>query len=261
MKTKTKILNYIAGASLIGLIFGLLFASCEDDANKVSALTLSAEEITIGSEGGVELITVTSADKWVALSTEPWVMISPANGVGTTECSIAIDSTLINDMRTATIRFSADGQEKSVIIRQTGFDKMIVLEDAEIEIEASDVISKRNFKALVTTNIDFKIEIEYKGDSKNWLTPSEYSVELDRGARPRTANINFDWRMNPITENRVAGIKFIPKNKEDELESPVVLKVTQKAAPIIEDTRAGDSLAILTIAEKLQMSIQWNVII
>ena len=43
-------------------------------------------------------------------ASEPWVNISPANGFGATECTVSIDSTLINGMRKAEIRFIPQGQ-------------------------------------------------------------------------------------------------------------------------------------------------------
>lgn len=254
-----KIIEVLEKISLIVLAFGMFLISCDDDKKDIPTFNLDKDDIAIDAEGGVEKITITSSEEWVALASDSWLMISPANGVGTTECSIVIDSTLINDMRTASIRFSANNQEsKTVTVRQTGFNKIIAIEEAEIEIEASDVMTKRNFSTLVTTNVEFDINIEYENGFERWLEPSRYSVELDRGARPRTTKINFDWRMNPNPEERIARVNFVPSNKEDELKNPAFLTITQKAAPKIEDNRAGDSLAIVTIAEKLQAQAIWD---
>ncbi len=253
---KTK--EYIIKTSFLWVIALFMF-SCDDAAKNIVSFQSDKEDIAISAEGGVEQIRITSTEEWVALASEPWLMITPANGVGTTDCSVVIDSTLMNGMRTATIRFTPNGQEpKTVTVRQLGFDKMIVVEQAEIEIEASEILTKRNFSAMVTTNVEFDVDIEYVSGSENWLSPSDFKIELDRAARPRTANIKFDWRMNPDSEVRVAKVSFVPADADVTLNEPAFMMITQKAAPKIEDTRAGDSLAILTIAEKLQSATEWD---
>lgn len=254
-----KMRNNIIKISLILFALCIFFVSCDNEIKGIAKLELDKDEITISELGGEEKVLVTSSEEWVAQSSEPWVMITPANGFGNTECSIVIDSTLINDMRTAKIRFKADGQNpQTITVRQTGFEKMIVVEEPEIEIEASEAPSKRNFSTKVTTNIEFKIEVEYEGLTGKWLEPNVYEVELDRGARPRTTDIKFDWKINPDPAKRIAKVKFVPTNSEDILKEPVVIEVTQKAAPKIEDNRAGDSLAILMISEKLQSMNLWD---
>lgn len=244
---------------LLLFLCSIFVISCDDDNEVAPTLDIEKTDITVGEYGGNEKIIVKSVGEWVSQSSDSWLMITPANGIGTTECSIVIDSTLINEKRTGTIRFISDGQEpKTVKIHQTGFDKIIAIDDFEITIEASDKLNKRNFSALVTTNVEFDIEIEYENSSDKWIIPSTYKVELDRGARPRSTKINFDWKMNSDPKLRVAKVNFIPSNKDDELKEPAFLLVSQKAAPKIEDNRSGDSLAIVTIADKLQATQMWD---
>ncbi|MBQ8501456.1 MAG: BACON domain-containing protein [Bacteroides sp.] len=225
-----------------------------NDTDEISGFSIDKEQITIGAAGGTDKVTVTSASEWVAIASEPWLMVSPANGIGVSECKIVIDSTLVNDVRTATIRFTPDGQEvRTVTVNQTGFEKTISLQETEMEIEALAGKNERYFEATVTTNIPFKVNIEYKNGDIEWLSNSTTNVDLDRGARPRTVKIRFDWRMNIIPETRVAKINFVPTKTEDVLPTPVVLTLTQKAAAKIEDNRAGDSLALLMIQEQMNM--------
>ena len=228
--------------------------SCSDEDEGISGFQLDKTEITIGAEGGTDYVMVHSQEEWVAIASEPWLMVSPANGLGTTECRIMIDSTLVNDVRTATISFTPNGQApQEVTVYQTGFDKMIIIEQPEVEIQSSAKIDKRYFEATVTTNVQFKVQIEYIGGSSDWLSTETTEVNLDRGARPRTMKIRFDWRMNVDPEVRVAKINFVPANEEDMLKEPAVLTLTQKAAPKIEDNRAGDSLALIMIGEQLNL--------
>ena len=130
---------------------------------------------------------------------------------------------------------------------------MIALGKNEVEVENSALYNKRFFDLSVTTNVAFDIEIENTG-KYDWLTPAKYEVTLDRGSRPRTVKIRFDWKMNPDPEERSVKVKFVPKDASVKLEKPAELMVMQKPAPKIEDNRAGDSLALITIAEKLQAS-------
>lgn len=84
------------------------------------------------------------------------------------------------------------------------------------------------------------------------------TVDLDRGSRPRTTKIRVEWMMNPDFDIRTAQIHFTPQNADDKLEQPAVVTVTQKASPRIEDNRSGDSLALLTIRERLEVGNNWN---
>ena len=181
-------------------------------------------------------------------------MVSPANGIGTTECKVVIDSTLVNDIRTATITFSPNGQAaQNVTVHQTGFDKMISIENPEVEIESSAKADKRYFEVTVTTNVRFNIDVEYEGNDWEWVNPETTQINLDRGARPRTVKVRFNWKMNTEPEKRTAKINLVPADKEDVLKEPAILTLTQKAAPKIEDNRAGDSLALIMIAEQLNL--------
>lgn len=252
MKQTFKILAYTL-LSIVG------FAACNEDDDYVR-FSVDKAELTLGAEGGTESLIVKSATEWVATASEPWLMVSPANGIGTTECKIVVDSTLLNDMRTATIRFANQVEAPlTVKVNQTGFDKMIRVEEPEIEIEASAAADKRYLETSVTTNVPFKLEIQYEGGEVQWLNPQVNEVNLDRGARPRTTKVRIDWRMNFVPENRVAKVNFVPSNSEDEIKEPATLTITQKAALKIEDTRAGDSLALLVISERLNMmSLKWD---
>lgn len=255
-------MKYLIKIALGVFIYMVAVASCKDDDDSgITGFTIDKDDITMGAEGGTDVVMISSGDEWTVSSSEPWVNISPANGLGVTECTVTIDSTLINGMRTANIRFVPRGQAPRIMtIRQTGYDKMIYIEKPDIEINASDGYDKRYFETTVTTNVAFKIDVEYADpERKNWLSlPKNTTVDLDRGSRPRTTKIRVDWSMNPDFEVRMAKINFTSQKDEDKLEHPVTLSVTQKAAPKIEDNRSGDSLALLTIRERMESSNNWD---
>ena len=255
----------------LGLILCAGFvSSCKDDDEVgIDGITIDKEEITIGAEGGTEKIAV-----------------SPANGLGSAVCDLAIDSTLTNVARTAQVRFTMDGREpRLVTVTQFGFGKQILVREPEVKIPSSDVYKDRHFESTISTNVNFKIgsvdysfaeeatmtdeeKKEVEGERSNWVTlpkDKDLEVNLDRGARPSTLKVDFRWGMNVAPYTRVAKIHLIPVNSDDQLVDDngnkidaVVLTVTQEAAMRIEDNRAGDSLAIITINNKLQSMMSFD---
>jgi hypothetical protein len=125
---------------------------------------------------------------------------------------------------------------------------------------STNSLADRYFEATITANIPFGIKVEYEESPLiEWITPSKVELDLDRGSRPRTTTVRFDWKINTQFEERVAHIHFVPLNAEDILEHPAILTLTQEAAPTITDDRAGDSLALITIIDRLQLLSPWEV--
>ena len=86
------------------LFAGLLFiAACNDsDEEGITGFTIDTQEVTLGAIGGMEPVKVASGTKWVAKVNQPWVKVMPANGVGSTNCEIVVDSTLCAGRTTET---------------------------------------------------------------------------------------------------------------------------------------------------------------
>lgn len=272
----------------LGLIFcaGLITSCKDDDEPVIDGITVDREEVTVGAEGGTEKIAVSSGNQWVACASQPWIAVSPANGLGSAVCELAIDSTLTNTARTTQVRFTADGREPTLVtVTQFGFGKQILVKEPEVEILSSEIYAKRYLRATISANVSFRIEkidysfaeesamsneekLEMESERTNWITlPENKDLEMafDRGARPRTIKVDFRWGMNVAPYTRVAKIHLVPANSEDKLVDDkgseidaVILTVTQKAAMKIEDNRAGDSLAIITINSKLQSMMSFD---
>ena len=260
-----------------------LFTACsdKDDVDIPGGLALDKEEIAIGPQGGTEQIAIAASQDWVANTSEPWLMLSPANGVGSVEGTIKVDSTLSNTLRSTELSFQgANGQSRKLTITQFGYGKQIFLKDPVVEIENSDSYDKRAFESLISANVECKIgkiEYSFEGDltdaekaenkSERWLlnskdedklTGTNLGIVLDRKYRPRTVNFKFRWAMNVVPAVRVAKVHLVPVKAEDQLVDAdgkpiddVILTVRQKAAPKIEDNRAGDSLSVIMINQKL----------
>lgn len=262
-----------------------LFTACsdKDDVDIPGGLALDKEEIAIGPQSGTEQIAIAASQDWVANTSEPWLMLSPANGVGSVEGTIKVDSTLSNTLRSTELSFQgANGQSRKLTITQFGYGKQIFLKDPVVEIENSDSYDKRAFESLISANVECKIgKIEYsfegdmtdaekaenKSEREGWLlnskdedklTGTNLGIVLDRKARPRSVKFKFRWAMNVVPAVRVAKVHLVPVKAEDQLVDAdgkpiddVILTVRQKAAPKIEDNRAGDSLSVIMINQKL----------
>lgn len=262
-----------------------LFTACsdKDDVDIPGGLALDKEEIAIGPQGGTEQIAIAASQDWVANTSEPWLMLSPANGVGSVEGTIKVDSTLSNTLRSTELSFQgANGQSRKLTITQFGYGKQIFLKDPVVEIENSDSYDKRAFESLISANVECKIgkiEYSFEGDMtdaekaeneserEGWLlnskdedklTGTNLGIKLDRKYRPRSVKFKFRWAMNVVPAVRVAKVHLVPVKAEDQLVDAdgkpiddVILTVRQKAAPKIEDNRAGDSLSVIMINQKL----------
>ena len=240
-----KLKSYIAVS-----LCAFALAGCSDDDRKIG-VTVDGDAIEIGAEGGTRNIKVTAND--------PWITISPANGRGSAQCRIIIDSALRNEPRQGIVRIQNQNdweERRDITVSQDGYDYAITLDDKEINVSNYAAYDDRSFDVRVKTNVDFDIEIPEEAQA--WLTAGDYKVELDRGLRPREVTVRFNWGINSRDIERNAVVKFRPKD-EVTLARQDELSVNQNAAePIEEDTRAGDSVALLAIARSLNMWESWE---
>lgn len=278
-----KYINKLTWLLVLGA--GLMTASCSDsdDVDIPGGLAIDKEQIEIAAEGGSEQLAIAASQDWVANVDEPWLMLTPANGVGSTTATVVVDSTLMTGRRTTDIAFIGDnGQRRTVTVKQFGYGKQIDIKEPTVEIENSESYDKRAFESLISANVECKIgkiEYSFEGDMtdaekaeneserEGWLlnskdedklTGTNLGIVLDRKARPRSVKFKFRWAMNVVPAVRVAKVHLVPVKAEDQLvdadgkpTDDVILTVRQKAAPKIEDNRAGDSLSVIMINQKL----------
>ena len=215
--------------------------------------------IAIGPEGGERKISVTSPGEWVVMTESPWITVSPANGRGSAECVVSIDSTLAFGQREGEVRIQslADADDKhDFTISQEGFTHQIVLDKQTVEVDDFAEYGSRGFDVYVKSNVEFDVNVPE--DAKGWLSYEYEPVSLDRGARPRSARIHFEWKVNSRDITREADVTFSPK-EDVQLGKHDALKVVQKAAlPIPVNTVQGDSLALIAISRALGMFTEWN---
>lgn len=241
-----KLFTYISASIAL-----LMVASCTNDTTKIDGFEADTTSIEALASGGEYSIVIRSDREWTAQADVPWLMVSPANGRGEVRCKVRIDSTLVNDARNTKIRFMSEGFiMQEVDVNQEGYARAITPDKGEVEIAASATRDARHFDIDISTNVEFDVEAEYEGE-EGWLTVDDYTLTLDRGARPRTTTLGIAWKMNHAPEERVAILHLKARNGEA-LDSPATIVVRQTAAPRIEDNRQGDSLAVVAIFNKLE---------
>ena len=226
---------------IVALISMVVVSACAP--KEQIELSFDTDRIEIGPEGGVRTLEVTVGEDWVAMTNEPWIAFSPANGKASEKCQIIIDSTLVFNEREDVVRIQTPSGYKEITIVQEGFKPQIKPKKTAVQIEDFDIPSKRKFEVVVETNVALT-----KPADTEWLSCKMSEQVLDRGARPRNVTLTFEWKVNPYANVREEIVKLI--GGVDGLSSEADFTVTQGGAPDIEsvkNTPAGDSLALLSI--------------
>ena len=258
-----KMRNYI----LIMAVMLMAMAACTK--SQTVDFGTDRRTINVGANGGVEKIQISSDDAWVATvgmqedgTPNPWITVSPANGRGSVTCDIKIDSALTVQPRSAvvTIQNVATNSLQRIAINQEGYTYKLEVDNKNVEVKKYAEFGKRYFDVVVKTNFDFDVKIPQS--AQHWVEQepasklsSAYQLDLNRGVRPREVKVRFNWKINNSAEVRLADIEFKPKKSIDIAHSDILSVAQEAAEPIIPDTRAGDSLALLNIANTMQC---WN---
>jgi len=240
--------NKILMAAL--LIFMAVACAPESDLE----LALDLDRIEIGPEGGARILNVSSSEHWVASTQEPWITISPANGRGTAQCKVMIDSTLKwEEKREGKVFINGANSSQSFTIVQDGFDYQIVLDKPEVTVPDYAEYGKRSFEVKVKANIDFDVVVPDSAQNSILKFVKRTKLVLDRDARPREVTLKFDWVVSSRDIVRNVGVKFIPKDGAVTMGRHDTLAFFQKAAPSMpeDDPVACDSLALLAINRAL----------
>lgn len=239
--------------SVVALVVcALCLFSCKEDEDLVTTLSIDKTDITMGANGGVELVTVSGDVNWQTSTDASWIKLTPAAGSGPGICEVAIDSSVIAEYREADIRFySSNNAYKVIKVVQAGYEKGVYVENAdqEIVIDNSADAEKRFLEVTMTANVNFTVNVESSG----WLTYKDKVPEYDYGSRPRTFKQRFEWTINTSESERTAKIVITPDEGD-----VVTLNVRQKSAPKITDDRAGDSLAVLAIYDSMKGMLGWD---
>ena len=241
---------------LIIAFMSLALCSCSDDKTD-GGTSLESNVIKMGATGGVYKVKVDIAGRWIASTDSPWITVSPANGVGSTVCEFKIDSALNAEARNGYVRLQnlSSWGSQDVTVEQEGFPYTIELDDNAFDLESYKVAEDRYFDVKIRSNVEFDVVIP--SDIK-WLKHDKYTLNLNRGLRPREVTVRFRWDINTAAVDRLAEVKFVPRQSVEMLRNDVLNVVQAGAEPIIPDTRSGDSTALLAIARNLNVMSQWD---
>lgn len=266
--------KYIVKLTLGLMLSAAFITACtdDDDDDQAIAFGLSTEELFFPENGGTESVTITAVNTWNINANASWLKITPANGMGSGEFTVSADASVLAEPRTASIRIEASGEmPKTIKLTQMGYQLGVYPSTTDTLIENSALKDKRFFELSVVTNVRFSVEIKEAildesgndtgemGEKAKWLstTYKEKDLNLDYGQRPVAAKLRFDWNVNVEDQKRAAKIAFKFTDNDGNPQETVVT-VTQKAAPTITDNRAGDSLALLIISERLNVMSPWD---
>lgn len=266
--------KYIVKLTLGLMLSAAFITACtdDDDDDQAIAFGLSTEELVFPENGGTESVTITAVNTWNINANASWLKITPANGMGSGEFTVSADASVLAEPRTASIRIEASGEmPKTIKLTQMGYQLGVYPPTTDTLIENSALKDKRFFELSVVTNVRFSVEIKEAildesgndtgemGEKAKWLstTYKEKDLNLDYGQRPVAAKLRFDWNVNVEDQKRAAKIAFKFTDNDGNPQETVVT-VTQKAAPTITDNRAGDSLALLIISERLNVMSPWD---
>ena len=219
--------------------------SCVED--PVPSFGVDRDSIEVGAEGGNVPFRLESGESWVVRTQEPWLTVSPANGNGSTDCTVMVDSALAFTPREGVIRIEllSTGERKDIKVSQKGFDYRIDAGTTEFSLANFAPYGERYFELEVQTNVPFRVDIP--SEDRNWLSCTMPELVLDRGARPRKLKLRFDWEMNYNQSPREVQVRLNPVESGLQVVGNGVLKVSQQAAETIEIGVKGDSLALIAI--------------
>lgn len=244
MMNKNSIYAFVALALLCSSAI-----SCVED--PVPSFGVDRDSIEVGAEGGNVPFRLESGESWVVRTQEPWLTVSPANGNGSTDCTVMVDSALAFTPREGIIRVEllSTGERKDIKVSQKGFEHKIDASVTEFSLANFAPYGERYFELDVQTNVPFSVEIP--SEDRKWISCTVPELVLDRGARPRKLKLRFDWEMNYNQSPREVQISLQPVESGLSVVGNGVLKVSQQAAETIEIGVKGDSLALIAISRVL----------
>ena len=167
--------------------------SCVED--PVPSFGVDRDSIEVGAEGGNVPFRLESGESWVVRTQEPWLTVSPANGKGSTDCTVMVDSALAFTPREGVIRIEllSTGERKDIKVSQKGFDYRIDAGTTEFSLANFAPYGERYFELEVQTNVPFSVDIP--SEDRNWLSCTMPELVLDRGARPRGGSVRARYEL------------------------------------------------------------------
>ena len=194
------------------LIQGAVAFSCasDDEVLEVVDLSVNKEVVDFKSEAGTQNITVsTNAPTWEAKADKNWCTLSVAGKI----LKVSVDESEERLVREATITITAEGQKKTVKVRQLGYEAAILIDTNVYEVE---VIGKE-----ITFNVTTNVEVS--AGFPDWITEKAKS----RAPEMVTSTHTYIVKSSTLDEKREGAIVFtevLPEGASEE-NSPVSASV------------------------------------
>ena len=194
------------------LVQGAVAFSCasDDEVLEVVDLSVNKEVVDFKSEAGTQNITVsTNAPTWEAKADKNWCTLSVAGKI----LKVSVDESEERLVREATITITAEGQKKTVKVRQLGYEAAILIDTNVFEVE---VIGKE-----ITFNVTTNVEVS--AGFPDWITEKAKS----RAPEMVTSTHTYIVKSSTLDEKREGAIVFtevLPEGASEE-NSPVSASV------------------------------------
>ena len=194
------------------LVQGAVAFSCasDDEVLEVVDLSVNKEVVDFKSEAGTQNITVsTNAPTWEAKADKNWCTLSVAGKI----LKVSVDESEERLVREATITITAEGQMKTVKVRQLGYEAAILIDTNVFEVE---VIGKE-----ITFNVTTNVEVS--AGFPDWITEKAKS----RAPEMVTSTHTYIVKSSTLDEKREGAIVFtevLPEGASEE-NSPVSASV------------------------------------
>lgn len=228
--------------------FGLsVLTACEEKQVEFTGFDISTDKFHFAAEGGSENFHISSDNEWTVESNAEWCLVTPANGIGSVDCQILVDTSYLYKEREAVLTFYSGSQYKQIPVSQFGYEKVIRTEEKSYEIPYYKELEKAFIEVSVVSNIDFDVVVP---SEVKWIQVEKENIQA--GSVPRPCKLKISYGINSEKGTRVADIELKPSNDKDQDVASWVMQIKQEASPEITPSRAGDSLAIVMIARMLK---------
>ena len=188
----------------------LLAACSSDDEIAIATLQISTTTVDFKSEASEQSLTITTnAVAWNAQSDKSWCRPSIVGKL----LKISVDQSDERLVREATITITAEGQKKTVKVRQLGYEAAILIDTNVFEVE---VIGKE-----ITFNVTTNVEVS--AGFPDWITEKAKS----RAPEMVTSTHTYIVKSSTLDEKREGAIVFtevLPEGASEE-NSPVSASV------------------------------------
>lgn len=157
----------------------LSLCSCGDQEEE-EYLDFVETELAVDSEGGSEIVGISSNISWNVISSASWCVLENASGNGTGSIVLKIEKNKDTSERVAKITISGGYIKKELMVKQSG--------GAETETETETEINN----PTIVDNINVSVGKEYSFDNKaNEISGTILIFEIDYSAGKRKIVINI----------------------------------------------------------------------